>query len=98
MDCGTARRGEAHRVRGHACALSGRIAPGLRRCPGATAHCRCAHAAMIRTQRTLHVVRAVLFGAGTIWSVVTSALAHESRPAYLEITETAPQRYSVLWR
>ncbi len=26
------------------------------------------------------------------------ALAHESRPAYLEIKETAPERYDVLWR
>jgi hypothetical protein len=25
-------------------------------------------------------------------------VAHESRPAYLEITETTPERYSVLWR
>src|SRR5262245_41070797 len=24
--------------------------------------------------------------------------AHESRPAYLEITQTAPDRYDVLWR
>ena len=27
-----------------------------------------------------------------------AAWAHESRPAYLEITETAPGRYDVLWR
>ena len=27
-----------------------------------------------------------------------SAWAHESRPAYLEITETAPGRYDLLWR
>jgi len=27
-----------------------------------------------------------------------TALAHEARPAYLEITETAPDRYAVLWR
>src|SRR5262245_33013280 len=30
--------------------------------------------------------------------LVTGAHAHESRPAYLEITETAPGRYDVLWR
>lgn len=30
--------------------------------------------------------------------LLESASAHESRPAYLEITETAPGRYSVLWR
>ena len=29
---------------------------------------------------------------------VQSAQAHESRPAYLEIKETAPGRYDVLWR
>ena len=29
---------------------------------------------------------------------VQSAWAHESRPAYLEITESAPGRYDVLWR
>ncbi len=28
----------------------------------------------------------------------SSARAHESRPAYLELTETAPGRYDVLWR
>ena len=31
-------------------------------------------------------------------SVVPFALAHESRPAYLEITETAPGQFAVLWR
>jgi hypothetical protein len=30
--------------------------------------------------------------------LVGPALAHESRPAYLEIKETAPNHYSVLWR
>jgi hydrogenase/urease accessory protein HupE len=29
---------------------------------------------------------------------MAGARAHESRPAYLEITETAPGRYDVLWR
>ncbi|WP_353646091.1 HupE/UreJ family protein [Mesorhizobium sp. WSM2239] len=33
----------------------------------------------------------VLFGVG-------GATAHELRPAYLEITETAPEQYSVLWK
>ena len=28
----------------------------------------------------------------------TAAQAHETRPAYLEIKETAAGRYSVLWR
>ena len=31
-------------------------------------------------------------------SLVRGAFAHESRPAYLEIKETAPGRYDVLWR
>ena len=30
--------------------------------------------------------------------LVPAAFAHESRPAYLEIKETAPGQYSVLWR
>jgi hypothetical protein len=34
---------------------------------------------------------------GTI-AFVSSANAHESRPAYLEIDETAPGRYDVIWR
>ncbi len=33
-----------------------------------------------------------------ILAQVTPAWAHESRPAYLEIKETAPNRYDVLWR
>jgi len=31
-------------------------------------------------------------------AVFTSAQAHESRPAYLELTETGPGQYTVLWR
>ena len=31
-------------------------------------------------------------------ALASGAWAHESRPAYLEITETAPGRYDVLWR
>jgi len=38
----------------------------------------------------------------TLWlglfAPVPNAWAHESRPAYLEINETTPGRYSVLWR
>ena len=30
--------------------------------------------------------------------VFSSAQAHESRPAYLELKETAPGQFSVLWR
>jgi HupE / UreJ protein len=33
-----------------------------------------------------------------ICSITSAALAHESRPAYLEIKETAPGQFSVLWR
>jgi hypothetical protein len=33
-----------------------------------------------------------------LWLVPALAAAHETRPAYLEITQTAPDRYSVLWR
>ena len=43
---------------------------------------------------------------GTLWLLiavsllmpVAGAFGHESRPAYLEITEMAPGRYDVLWR
>ena len=31
-------------------------------------------------------------------ALVPRALGHESRPAYLQITETAPHRYDILWR
>ena len=31
-------------------------------------------------------------------AAVPSARAHESRPAYLELKETGPGQYSVLWR
>jgi hypothetical protein len=33
-----------------------------------------------------------------VFLFVPAAFAHESRPAYLEIDETAPGRYDVLWR
>jgi hypothetical protein len=33
-----------------------------------------------------------------VLSAASTASAHDARPAYLEITETAPARYSVLWR
>lgn len=36
---------------------------------------------------------------GLLWLItVPVAQAHEARPAYLELTETAPGQYSVLWR
>jgi len=50
---------------------------------------------MIRASRSWGL--ALVLAAG-ILAQATSARAHESRPAYLEITETAPGRYEVLWR
>ncbi len=44
-------------------------------------------------RRTWHCLLALL-----IIACGTSAFAHESRPAYLEIKETIPGHYSVLWR
>ena len=42
----------------------------------------------------------LIFLSVLVWvlAYVPNAWAHESRPAYLEINETAPGRYSVLWR
>jgi hypothetical protein len=37
-------------------------------------------------------------GVAVLVLAAPGAWAHESRPAYLEITETAPGRYDVLWR
>src|SRR5688572_26292434 len=40
-----------------------------------------------------------LFGLVALSCLVAQvSLAHEARPAYLEITETAANRYEVLWR
>src|SRR5687768_4761071 len=36
--------------------------------------------------------------AGLIAIVPSEAWAHEARPAYLEINQTAPDRYELLWR
>jgi hydrogenase/urease accessory protein HupE len=44
------------------------------------------------TRRSIFFVVMLLVAPGP------AAWAHESRPAYLEITETAPGRYDVLWR
>lgn len=45
---------------------------------------------------------AVLQAIALFWlalaSMLSAAAAHESRPAYLQIRETAPGRYDVLWR
>ena len=40
----------------------------------------------------------LLGGLALALAAAPGALAHESRPAYLEIKETAPERYDVLWR
>ena len=45
--------------------------------------------------RLLAIFLLVLFGGGGIGG---GAAAHELRPAYLEITETAPEQYSILWK
>jgi HupE/UreJ protein len=39
-----------------------------------------------------------LFLAGLLLSFASRAAAHEARPAYLEVKETAPGRYDLLWR
>ncbi|GEO16297.1 HupE/UreJ family protein [Microvirga aerophila] len=41
---------------------------------------------------------ALLIGLWAVLAGVVPASAHDARPAYLEITETAPGRYAVLWR
>ena len=50
---------------------------------------------MSGTGRMIRVFVAVLLG---LSALVPKARAHEVRPAYLEITETAAGRYAVLWR
>jgi hydrogenase/urease accessory protein HupE len=34
----------------------------------------------------------------TAFALFQSATAHEARPAYMQVTEVAPQRYEILWR
>ena len=50
---------------------------------------------MIRWRRIAGRAAAVLF---LLLAALPAARAHELRPAYLEITETAPGQFSVLWR
>ncbi|WP_291994048.1 HupE/UreJ family protein [Candidatus Accumulibacter sp. ACC003] len=54
---------------------------------------------MSRHARALARWRWALRGALlVIWLPLAGAWAHETRPAYLEINQTAPGRYDVLWR
>ncbi|HEU4678302.1 MAG TPA: HupE/UreJ family protein [Terrimicrobiaceae bacterium] len=49
----------------------------------------------------IHRHRGRQFAAGLLWVmlfVISSASAHEVRPAYLEIKETASGQFSILWR
>ena len=47
----------------------------------------------------LWFLRRVLFGVALVaLGHAPDARAHESRPAYLEVTETAPGRYDLVWR
>jgi len=48
--------------------------------------------------RALRLARLALSLILATLSLVPAAQAHESRPAYLEIKETAPGQFSVLWR
>jgi hydrogenase/urease accessory protein HupE len=54
---------------------------------------------MTRTMKRHPTVRSLVLGALCALLVpLSGAFGHESRPAYLEINETAPHRYDVLWR
>lgn len=52
---------------------------------------------MTRSSKPFRRSAAVVLVAVLLWFPVT-ALAHETRPAYLELRETTPERYDVLWR
>jgi hydrogenase/urease accessory protein HupE len=55
---------------------------------------------MSTSKVVLHALRLLMFLGGLFvtLAVALGAFAHESRPAYLEIKEMAPNRYDVLWR
>jgi hydrogenase/urease accessory protein HupE len=55
---------------------------------------------MSRSKRAVHSLRLLLFLGSSLarLALAPCAVAHESRPAYLEIKEIAPNRYDVLWR
>lgn len=50
----------------------------------------------MRLRGALWIALVVLFGA--VWATTQPALAHEVRPALLQLTETAPGRVEVLWK
>jgi hydrogenase/urease accessory protein HupE len=52
-------------------------------------------AVSLRVQRS-NLCFSVLLGMFWLWPLV--AFAHESRPAYLQLTERAPGRYDIVWR
>jgi len=41
---------------------------------------------------------ALLLGAGLVLAGAATSLAHEARPGFLELRETGPETYSVLWK
>ena len=47
---------------------------------------------------TIAMKKAVILSGIFLVIVITAVQAHESRPAYLEIKETSPNRYEILWR
>ena len=52
----------------------------------------------VRGRYELLAMSALLRLTACLLLVVSVASAHEARPAYLEIKETAPGQFSVLWR
>jgi hydrogenase/urease accessory protein HupE len=47
----------------------------------------------------LLIVRSIFLGlVFATFALLQSAIAHEARPAYMQVTEIAPQRYEILWR
>ena len=53
---------------------------------------------MNAARRSARIWLATIVGlTASLWAL-GSAIAHDARPAYLEITETAPGRYGIMWR
>jgi hypothetical protein len=45
------------------------------------------------------MARSLLLGLILVaFAIVQGAAAHDARPAYMQVTEVAPQRYEILWR